>query len=164
MDEFTLFPVIKAALEARKWAGDSGNDLVFPSGSVTITNKDPEAIIQWGASRTPFAAIVGSRSDADPEEPTFGRIDYYVIIGTSPMGPDPTGEISVMGGHKVSGVGSSDGKGIYDLHEDIKSLLKLLTRDDGVTIVSRWRTSYDIADVPTSNPVVVRQMLFSSEF
>lgn len=172
--ETELYSAVETVLVARKWAGDAGNDYVFArkvgdatkSTSVVRTAKVVEELIKLGAARTPAAVIYPGDVDADPDEPAFLRVSFSVFVAISPMSTDPTGHISTFGGHKTEGAGSSAGRGVVEVAQEVVDATRLLDRDNSAVIVC-YHTNTQEPYMPelteSANPLAVRQIDFIAE-
>lgn len=85
--------------------------------------------------RTPFALVRPLEGTPDSEAP--GLVDYRieVLVGAAVAG-DETDERALMGGNRAGGIGSSRGRGVLDLVERVRVLLRETLPVDGFTRVS----------------------------
>jgi len=169
--EAQLYAAIRTKLVARKWAGDAGNDYVFArkigaagdSQSVLVVGHDPDDVVERGLARSPFALIYPGRVECDPDQPDWRRVDFAVVVGVSAMGVDPTGEVSMVGGHQTEGVGSSVGRGVVEVAEEVVSVVGHLVRADGIVAVA-YLGSFDEPEILDAmpSPLATRALHFSA--
>lgn len=163
--EYALLELVETKLAGYKWDDNPSNEVVFAKNAAIITPLDVEEVLaHWGAIRAPFALIVPSRNDRDSKDPRFGTITFYVVIGASILAQEASGRAFLMGAHKIGGSGTSDGRGILEIQEEVRDAIGHLTRDDNLTITCRMVTAYDVDRLTgESEHIGVRQLMFVAE-
>ena len=126
MNSWQLLRQLKATLEAATWP-DSPTELVF--GQVALSagfGADARPSVQF-----PLVRVRPLGEAPDEEEPGLVELQVEVELTQRVYG-DTTGEVGLVGGSRTSGQGGSDGRGLLELEEQIKSELGSLARVEGV--------------------------------
>ncbi len=89
----------------------------------------------------PFAAVVPQDSAVDDDEPSLWTTVFEITI-MQRVAADPWGETVLLGGARgASGQGSSSGRGLIELEEELKRTIKFLNATNGVKIRSIARSA-----------------------
>jgi len=137
VNEVTLLTSIKTLLIAQTWSGGS---VVFPSNSVYITANTEEATsFALKNLRAPIALIRPGTGASDPkfdELPDLIYLDVEVrIIQINPG--DPVGENVLIGANKTQGTGRSEGRGLFEIEQQLYTAIGKLNAAQGITIQFR---------------------------
>ena len=127
MNTWQVLKQLRFLLKAATWSDSPGNK-VF--GQVLISNGPDDKAV--GQLRFPFAMISPLDTTADDEIPTLERSRIQVKI-VARVANDPWGESVLIGGPRSS-QGSSQGRGIMELEEELLGAVASLNRTDGVRI------------------------------
>lgn len=161
MNEWQLIKEIKSTLLARVW-GTSSNK-VFPSGGVVIspdTNKD--RILS--NLRVPMAVIIPGGGSIDPahtEEPDLVTVSIGVELVTMQAG-DGLGENALMGAN-YSDDTLSEGKGIFQLEEELFNAIEFLNAKDAVRIQFVAKSEVAAVTDDRNNTIAFRDYTFEAE-
>lgn len=118
-------------LRAATWT-DTG--LVFATESVIVTAGLPEDVMK--DKHLPLALIAPAAENADPtmsERPDVVRMEFSVGVVVS-NASDQFGEVTLLGGQRAGG---SDGRGLLEVEEKIKTALLQLGPASGMPITFR---------------------------
>lgn len=126
MNRWQICEQLKYLLRKRKWEDDSGNEKVF---NAFTTGGVPRSA--WADIPTPFCIIQPKTGKADPEDPNLWDYRFKFVIIAEVEG-DSLGEFAMMGGARTGGQGSSDGRGLLELEEELFKALNLLSTDLGI--------------------------------
>lgn len=86
-----------------------------------------------GQLRFPFAAIVPQDGAADPDEPKIWTTTLEVTI-LAQVASDTWGEAVLIGGPRAGGQGSSQGRGLVELEEELRKAIRFLDSTNSVKI------------------------------
>ena len=126
MNTWQLLRQLKSTLEVAAWS-DSPTELVF--GEVALSagfSSDARPSVQF-----PLARVRPLGETPDEEEPGLVEVQIEVELTQRVYG-DRTGEVGLVGGSRSSGQGGSDGRGLLEIEEELKSALGSLARVEGV--------------------------------
>jgi hypothetical protein len=117
-----LVKTLRARLVARTWP-DSPNEPVFPVVVVTAA--------AWASlmsnRRTPLVAIRPGKSDGDAEslDLTTQSIDFMILVAVE---GDEVGQNAMIGGNRSGGQGSSRGRGLLEVEEELEAVLQSMVQ------------------------------------
>ena len=131
---------LKALLAAATWP-DSPTEPVF--GKVLISVAPTERVT--GQLRFPFALIVPTDASADDDQPTLETQNYSVRI-VQRVASDAWGEAALIGGPRPGGQGSSRGRGIMELEEEVLRAAGALDAQNGIRLQLVWRSAVGAAE------------------
>ena len=121
---------------------DGSAEKVFRA--VYISQIDP-AQITWLTS-TPLLIITMGPAENDRWEETLWKQTVNVQLVTMSSG-DPYGERPLIGGPRAGGQGSSQGRGLLEIEEELLKAFRYLNRDDGVLIRLRSRSEVETGEL-----------------
>ena len=130
MNPWQLAQQIKHELGQVTWPGGSG-EVVFGSRSVLVyagalaEDEHPPGF--------PFAFVTIGAGTPDPDDPDVIEQQFSVATAVEVAG-DPLGEHAVIGGARAD-IGRSQGAGIAEVAERVRSTLQTLTAADGASAV-----------------------------
>jgi hypothetical protein len=140
MTESQLLTAIKAELVAQVWTG--GASVVFPTGCVAITaNVELAMDSALKTMRTPFALLQPMGTTSDPEfdeDPNFVALNLQVRIIVMVPG-DATGENALMGGNKTGGSTVSQGRGIFEVEQEVFNAMGRLNGLESIILQCRQK-------------------------
>lgn len=144
-------------LAKRKWEDDSNNEYVF--------NVVPTAGIPKGGFselQTPFVLInaLGGPSDEEHANYVTEQISLYLAVTVE---GDSLGEFTLVGGSRFSGQGSSDGRGVLEVQEELAAVINTLSSGFGVKIQSRMRQQSPATEDEELGYLIVRQYLYEAK-
>jgi len=131
---------LKSLLEAAVWP-DTPSERVFARVLVTANVTKAAA----GELRWPFCTIRPLDAQADEEEPDLLLQNYEVLFGAQVAG-DTFGERSILGGPRSAGQGSSRGRGVLELEEEVLEAVADLNETNGIRIRSRLRSAVEAVE------------------
>jgi hypothetical protein len=143
--EYQLLTNIKSKLVARTWTGSS--NVVFPTGSVAISSGRD----LWFLStlRCPIAIIKPGGTESDPEfdeEPGFLRFSVGLRLVTD-IPNDWTGEAPLIGANKTQGSTRSEGRGIFEIEQEVFNAIGILNALESVDLQCTQRSEVEIDQV-----------------
>jgi hypothetical protein len=163
MTESQLLTAIKAELVAQLWTG--GANVVFPTGCVAITaNVDLAMESALKTMRTPFALLQPMGTTSDPEfdeDPNFVALNLQVRIVVMVPG-DSVGENALMGGNKTGGATVSEGKGIFDVEQELFNAIGRLNGLESIILQCRQKGGISAAIVGDNVYVAYRDLQFEA--
>jgi hypothetical protein len=163
MTESQLLTAIKAELVAQLWTG--GANVVFPTGCVAITaNVDLAMEAALKTMRTPFALLQPMGTTSDPEfdeDPNFVALNLQVRIVVMVPG-DSVGENALMGGNKTGGATVSEGKGIFDVEQELFNAIGRLNGLESIILQCRQKGGISAAIVGDNVYVAYRDLQFEA--
>lgn len=163
MTEVQLLVSLKAELVAQTWTGSS--TVVFPTGSVKVTGSVEESFpAALKTQRVPIALIQPGATEADPgfdEDPSFVRFGIVVRLATMVLG-DAIGENAVLGGYKVNGSQASEGRGIYELEQELWNAIGKLNALESIVLQNRFKSATGQAYVEGVTKVLWRDYAFEA--
>jgi hypothetical protein len=163
MTESQLLTAIKAELVAQLWTG--GANVVFPTGCVAITaNVDLAMEAALKTMRTPFALLQPMGTTPDPEfdeDPNFVALNLQVRIVVMVPG-DSVGENALMGGNKTGGATVSEGKGIFDVEQEVFNAIGKLNGLESIILQCRQKGGISAAIVGDNVYVAYRDLQFEA--
>lgn len=142
MTEVDLLSALKTELIAQVWTGSS--NVVFPTGAVHIVGSIEDAFpAALKTMRVPMVLIQPGATEADPEfdeDPNFVRFGILVRVATMVLG-DAIGESTVIGGYKVNGSTKSEGRGIYEIEQELWNAIGKLNAEESVVLQNRFKSA-----------------------
>jgi len=163
MTESQLLTAIKAELVAQTWTG--GANVVFPTGCVAITaNVDlaMEAALQ--TMRTPFGLLQPMSTTSDPEfdeDPNF--VAFNLLCRLIVMVPgDAVGENALMGANKTGGSTVSQGRGIFEVEQEVFNAMGRLNGLENVTLQCRQKGGVQAQIIGQNVYVAYRDLQFEA--
>lgn len=163
MNESALLTALKALLVARTWTG--GSNVVFPTGCVAITaNVDLAMESALKVMRTPFALLQPLGTTADPEfdeDPNFVALNLQVRIIVMVPG-DAIGENALMGANKTLGATYSEGRGIFEVEQELFNAIGAVNALEGIVLQCRHKGGVQAAIVGESIYLAYRDIQFES--
>ena len=107
---------------------DSPGEVIF--GDVKVS----AGVAQSGIGKLifPFASIVPREGTVDPDDPQLWNVVFEVVVIARVAG-DSFGETVLIGGPRTS-QGSSGGRGLTEIEEEVKKTLRFLNATSGVRI------------------------------
>lgn len=161
MNESTLLTTVKARLVAQTWTG--GSNVVFPTGCVAITaNVDLAMESALKTMRTPFALLQPLSSTSDPEfdqAPGLAMLAFQVRVMVMVPG-DSVGENAVMGGNKTAGATYSEGRGLFEVEQEVFNAIGTLNANESLVIMCRQKGGANAAIVEGKTYVAWRDLQF----
>jgi len=156
VNSWQLLRQLKATLEAAAWS-DSPSELVF--GQVALSAgfaSDSRPSVQF-----PLCRVRPLGEAPDEEEPGLVQLQVEVELTQRVYG-DRTGEVALVGGSRSSGQGGSDGRGLLEIEEELKSTLGALARVEGIGLRFDHATSAAAGEVDGFGYLVFRVYTFSA--
>jgi hypothetical protein len=134
MNTYQVSRQIKYLLGARKWSDDPSNEKVFGASVVSVAPQ-AEAMDQF---RYPLAMVVPGAATVDAEEMNLLEQDFAVRV-ICMVEADGYGESPLIGANRLAD-GSSDGRGILEIEEELFSTIARSSGADGIEI-RLWSSS-----------------------
>lgn len=163
MTESQLLTALKALLVAQTWTG--GSNVVFPTGCVAIS-ADVELAMEsaLGTMRTPFVLLQPLGTTADPdydEDPNFVALSIKARIVVMVPG-DAVGENALMGGNKTAGATYSEGRGIFEVEQELFNAIGSENGTEGIILQCRHKSGVNAAIVGGNIYVAYRDIVFEA--
>lgn len=163
MTESQLLTAIKAELVAQLWTG--GANVVFPTGCVAIT-ADVELAMESAIQtmRTPFVLLQPLGTTSDPEfdeDPNFVALNLKARIVVMVPG-DSVGENALMGANKTGGSTVSEGRGIFEVEQELFNAIGRLNGLESIILQCRQKGGVSAAIVGTNIYVAYRDLQFEA--
>lgn len=163
MTESQLLTAIKAELVAQTWTG--GSNVVFPTGCVAIT-ANVDLAMEWALKtmRTPFVLLQPLGSTSDPEfdeDPNFVALNIQARIVVMVPG-DSVGENALMGANKTGGSTASEGRGIFEVEQELFNAIGRLNGLENIILQCRQKAGVQAAIVGDSVYVAYRDLQFET--
>jgi len=150
MNTWQLLSVVKARLLAAAWVAS-------PSANVFGTVKITAGPQQTGVERMRFPAmmIAPGGSVADRLEPKLleQTINFRLVVKVA---GDAWGESALMGGPETVTGGDSKGKGLFQIEEQMLTVIQDLQQKDGIRIRQISQSAVQPAEVEELGYVVIR--------
>lgn len=166
MNDWQIERQVKYTLAARRWEGNASYDPVFGAESVFISVADVEAALAY--LRTPLAMIRPGDAIVDPdrdEEQGLIRFGFVVRVLSLVMG-GAFGEEALLGANRsgatTTGQGSSQGRGLQELEEEVRAAIKLMQPQNGIRIQSRGKSGVGYTAPRQGNYMVFRDLVFEA--
>ena len=160
MNVTTLLAAIKTRLIAQTWTG--GGSVVFPTGSVAITRAiDNHAL---AAMRTPICLVMPASAQSDPmynEEPDLIILTVNIRIITAIPG-DAVGENPLQGANKTGGTTASEGRGIFEIEQELYNAVGKLNANEGLTIQYRQMGAAGAEMIPPDRYTAYQDYIFEA--
>ncbi len=163
MTESALLTAIKALLVAQTWTG--GSNVVFPTGCVAITG-NVDMAMEWALKtmRTPFVLLQPLSTTADPEfdeDPNFVALNLQARIMVMVPG-DSVGENTLMGANKTLGATYSEGRGLFEVEQELFNAMGRLNGLEGVILQCRNKGAVQSAIVGDATYLAYRDYQFEA--
>lgn len=146
MTESQMFDELKDELIAQTWTGSS--NAVFPTGSVAITtNADLAMVGAIKSARMPWCLLQPLDSSSDPdhdEDPNLAVMNLQVRIMVSVPG-DAIGENPLMGANKTGGSTKSEGRGLFEIEQELFNAIGKVNALEGVILQCRHKSAAQTA-------------------
>lgn len=141
MNAWQVVRQLKALLEDAAW-NDGNAEPVF--GAVVVTSRKVEEIA--GRLRLPAAIlrVIDAQADRDNPELVTQRLEVAMVARVA---ADPLGETVVIGGARSGGQGSSQGRGLLELEEEVLSAVRALDERHGVRLRALWGGAAAVLDI-----------------
>src|SRR3990167_3138910 len=140
MTESQMFDALKDEIIAQTWTGSS--NVVFPTGSVAITvNADLATLGAIKAQRMPWCLLQPLESTTDPdwdENPNVVQMELLCRIMVSVPG-DAVGENPLMGANKTGGSTKSEGRGLFEIEQELFNAIGKVNALEGVILQCRQK-------------------------
>ena len=163
MTESQLLTAIKAELVAQLWTG--GSNVVFPTGCVAITaNVDLAMDAALKTMRTPQVLLQPMGTTSDPEfdeDPNFVALNLQARIIVMVPG-DSVGENALMGANKTAGATYSEGRGIFEVEQELFNAIGRLNGLESVILQCRQKGGIQAAIVGDNVYVAYRDLHFEA--
>lgn len=163
MTESQLLTAIKAELVAQTWTGGAG--VVFPTGCVAITadvDLAMESALQ--TMRTPFGLLQPLGTTSDPEfdeDPNFVALNLKLRLIVMVPG-DAVGENALMGANKTGGALVSQGRGVFEVEQEVFNAMGRLNGLEGVILQCRQKGGISAAIVGNNIYVAYRDLQYEA--
>lgn len=131
MNDWQLAQQIKYELQRATWPSGT-REVVFGDRSVYCFAGGP-ATEDVHPPGFPFALVTVAGGTPDPDDPDLIEQQFTVAVAAEVAG-DPLGEHAVIGGSRAD-YGSSQGAGILEIGERVRSVVQKLTAYDGAAVV-----------------------------
>lgn len=128
MNTWQLARQLKSLLEAATWP-DGAGESVF--GHVAVTQELPEELL--GKVVLPAITIGIGGELPDPSRPSLVLQSFDVQLQVALPG-DATGQRALIGGPRGNAQGSSSGRGLLEVQEELKQAVRKLTAANGVRV------------------------------
>jgi hypothetical protein len=109
----------------------------------------------------PFVVISPADATPDEEEPLLEAQRYNVRLVVSVMG-DAFGEAALVGGPRDNGQGSSDGRGLMEVEEELLKVIADINATEGAKIRTNWKSGAQALEDEDLGYVVSREYLIES--
>ncbi len=136
MNGWQVAKQLRHLLRAATWS-DSPSNKVF--GQVLVSQGPNDRAV--GQLRFPFALVIPLDASADEEEPTLEEHTFEVRL-VNRVANDPWGESVLIGGPRSS-QGSSAGRGLMELEEELLSTIASLDRTNGIRLRLDYRSAIE---------------------
>jgi hypothetical protein len=140
MTESEMFTELKAEIVAQVWG--SSSNVVFPTGCVAITvNADLAMVGALKSMRTPWCLLQPLDSVTDPEfdeDPNVVQMNLLCRIMVSVPG-DAVGENPLMGANKTGGSTKSEGRGLFEIEQELFNAIGKVNALEGVILQCRQK-------------------------
>ena len=140
MTESEMFTELKAEIIAQVWGASS--NVVFPTGCVAITvNADLAMVGAIKSMRTPWCLLQPLESTTDPEfdeDPNLVQMNLLCRIMVSVPG-DTVGENPLMGANKTGGSTKSEGRGLFEIEQELFNAIGKVNALEGVILQCRQK-------------------------
>jgi hypothetical protein len=143
--------LIQGALQARKWKGESGNELVFKR--VRITPVDIETMLGVGAPGSPVCKINLGKRQSDQQQKGFVAQEIVVTLAVQVEG-DELAENAMVGANRTAGSGSSKGRGILEVEAEMFAVLGDMNAMAGMQVQGYASGSVEVARVSMASSFV----------
>lgn len=163
MTESQLLTAIKAELVAQVWTG--GSNVVFPTGCVAITaNIDLATEAAIKTMRTPFVLLQPMATTSDPEydeDPNFVAFNLNARIVVLVPG-DAVGENALMGANKTGGSTASEGRGIFEVEQELFNAIGRLNGLESIILQCRQKGAANATIMENNVYVAYRDFQFEA--
>lgn len=138
MNTWQALRQLKALLTAAVWPDGAG--LPVLGACVVTVSLSEQAMAQL---RPPIVLIGPAEAEPDPEDPALVMQQVQLVL-ILPMRSSPWGEDLLLGGPRTGGQGSSSGRGLLEVEEEVLSACRKLDQQHGI----RLRLQYSSAAEP----------------
>ncbi len=166
MNDFQIEKQVKYALCARHWEGNGSYEVVFGAESVFVSVADLDKAL--GYVRTPFAMIRPGEAIMDPdrdEAQDLIRFSFAIRIVVANSG-GAFGEEALLGANRkgatTTGQGSSWGRGLAEVEEEVRAAIRLLQPQNGIRIQFRGKSGIGATQQGEMTHVVFRDLIFDA--
>ena len=127
MNPWQVARQMKFKLAAATWP--TGGSAVF--SQVAVVSAAFDSLFEY---RTPWCAIKPSGSPVDAEEPDLVAEGFEVLIAVAIHG-DAVGQNATIGANRTGGQSVSEGRGLLEVEEESKRVIRQMADADGVHMV-----------------------------
>jgi len=154
MNIWQIMRQLEYLIASRKWEDDAGNEeVILPVPTAGTPKRAANSLT------LPFVLITPLGGPADEEDPDIWDESVRFVI-VSGQGADPTGKAALIGGSRASGQGSSHGRGLLELQEEVLAAINQLGKDLGVVIQGRNARSGEAFEDDDFGYIVNRQLFY----
>lgn len=142
-------------IRSRYWEGDNTNEKVIrPVPTAGLTREALKDV------KLPFVLITPLGGPADGEDPDLWdeTIRFVIVAGVE---GDDHGKMSLLGGVRSAGQGSSKGRGLLELQEEVMAAVRLLSTGTGLVVQGRNLQAGEAAQDEEYGYITSRQLLYS---
>lgn len=156
MNDLQVAQQVAYILGQQTWP-DAPNEVVFGQGGTYVTAGPAEVAIN--DLRFPYAIVRVLEADPDDEEPALIFQTFEVEVAVLNQS-DTTGEFALIGGPRSAGQGSSSGRGLLEIGEEVLKAIGQVDQETGITLQLYQTSSVAGAYVDGSGYVAVRSYQF----
>lgn len=128
-------------LRRRAWP-DGAAEPVFSPNSVLVTNAIRAAAIGASTVNPPIVMLAPAAGRADPEFHDLREQTIRAVLLT--WDEDDTGEKVLLGAHRTSGPGSSVGRGLLELEEQLLAAVEEFNNTSGLRLDGGFVGAFDV--------------------
>lgn len=129
MNSWQVIKQLRFLIKAETWPDEAAEKVV---SDVLLTPALPEEA--WGDVRTPWVMLAPADATADDQNPDLLTQRFKMLLVCSAAG-DHHGESVLVGTGRGGGQGSSKGRGILEVEEEVLDASGKLTGADGVNLI-----------------------------
>lgn len=166
MTDWQIEKQVKYALLARHWEGNAAYEVVFASESVFVSVAEIEKALAY--DRTPFAMIRPGEAIVDPdrdEAQDLLRFTFTVRV-LAACAASAMGEEGLIGawraGATTTGQGSSQGRGLDEIEEEVRAAIRLMQPQNGIRIQFRGKSAVGATQQSDATHIVFRDLVFEA--
>lgn len=147
------------SLRQRKWEGNSGNEVVFHTSSAIETSAQiPLALNEL---ILPAVFVHPIDAEADENDPRL-LIERFEVTIVAEIAGGRHGRESLIGGSRAGGQGSSKGRGILEIEEEVLAVLQNVNQTGGVRLILRGKGASEPQFIEDRGDVSTRTLTFEA--